>query len=460
MLHVFDLLLLEGNTDVTEICKFTSVITENQSRTAMKIKCFVIFMLLNYNTVVAQQGWIQSQLNPGMGYSFTKDDSVLYASTYDGVFSTVSDGMPWFSIGPATKAVYDIIITENSILAATVDGIYRSQDMGKTWQLISSEIICSGVGATQGNQVFTKNDSTIFIHTWARGVFKSDNDGESWKLLNIGTEQGLSGDLGGWATCIYSYNGKIFLGAPGGNIGIYYSGDNGNSWQKASAPIKVENESILFFTGINDTLYAGGFMGLYRSVDGGINWNPVYRNIINSQGQFSGIGTFRSLVRFNQLLIAAVDFKSIQISYDEGKTWADFNEGLIPDWTFADITIKPPYIWALTSFFGNAYRRSIADISTGIKTENTINDESYLEQNFPNPFNGLTTIRYTINKLKKAELSVYNVQGKLLMKLVDQMQSPGTYEVRLNAGNLEAGTYYYQLTTGDRSEIKKFTITK
>jgi hypothetical protein len=426
----------------------------------MRTKYFFVFILLTFNTVKAQQGWIQTQINPGLGYSFTKDDSVLYASTYDGVFSTAGDGMPWFSIGPANKAVYDMIITENSILAATAEGIYRSTDKGKSWQLISSEIICSGVGATQGNQVFAKNDTTLFIHTWAQGVFRSDNDGESWKLLNIGTEQGLGGDLGGWATCIYGYNGKIFLGAPGGNIGIYYSGDNGNTWNKANVPEKIENESILFFEGIKDTLYAGGFMGLYRSVDNGISWSTVYRNVINSEGQLTGIGTFRSLVTYNKLLIAAVDFKSIQISVDYGKTWSGFNEGLISDWTFADITIQPPYIWALTSFFGNAYRRSIADISTGIKTENTTNDESCLEQNFPNPFNGLTTIRYTITKLKKTELSVYNLQGKLLMKLVDRIQSPGIYEIQLDAGKLVPGTYLYQLKTDDHSEIKKFTITK
>jgi hypothetical protein len=46
------------------------------------------------------------------------------------------------------------------------------------------------------------------------------------------------------------------------------------------------------------------------------------------------------------------------------------------------------------------------------------------------------------------------------MKLVDKIQSPGIYEIQLDAGKLAPGTYLYQLKTDGHSEIKKFTITK
>lgn len=51
-------------------------------------------VLFNMKPVEAQTGWIQTQINPGIGYNLTTSDSVLFASTLDGVFSTKSDGMP------------------------------------------------------------------------------------------------------------------------------------------------------------------------------------------------------------------------------------------------------------------------------------------------------------------------------------------------------------------------------
>lgn len=214
------------------------------------MKALSLFLLsllvLASNSINAQSGWIQTQINPGIGYNLTTTDSVILASTFDGIFSTTSDGMPWFSKGPANHAVYDVLITEHSMLAATVDGIFRSLDKGNTWTLISNTIKSSGVGGTQGSQVFTKNGATIFIHTWAQGLFRSDDDGTTWQLLSVGTNSGYSGDLGEWATCIYAFDGNIFMGAPGGDIGIYYSTDNGNSWNQAKSNTPVQNNDLLF----------------------------------------------------------------------------------------------------------------------------------------------------------------------------------------------------------------------
>ena len=419
----------------------------------------LFLVLFSIKPVEAQSGWIQTQINPGIGYNLTTTDSVLYASTLDGVFSTKSDGMPWFSKGLANRAVYDVIKTETSILAATVDGIYRSLDGGINWTIAANNIKCSGVGGTQGNQVFARIENYLFIHTWAQGIFRSADDGLTWQLLTVGTTPGYSGDLGGWATCIYAFDGKIFIGAPGGDIGIYYSTDNGNSWNQAKSDSPVQYNELLFFYAEKDTIYAGGFWGLFRSIDKGVNWVAQYRNVVNSGGQMVGIGTFRDMVSYGQNLIAAVDSRSIQISTDRGVSWADFNTGINSDWTFAALEIKSPYIWALRGFFGNAYRRPLTDLVTSVKPDISVENNVFnLEQNFPNPVKNTTTIKYKMNQSEKVVLAVFDIFGKERVTLVNSIQPAGEYEIILNVKNLNSGTYFYRLNAENNFLTRKFQV--
>lgn len=418
----------------------------------------ILVMLFPVNQAIAQPDWVQTQLNSGIGYSLFANDSCVYAATYDGVFSTTSDGMPWFSKGPANHVVYDVIQTDQSILAATVDGVYRSTDKGNHWELVPNSPMCSGVGATQGHQVFAKNGTSIFIHAWALGVFRSNDDGKTWQLLTVGTRSGLGGDLGGWATSIYSFANKLFISAPADKIGVYYSSDNGDSWTSAQSSDSSGAENLLFFSADHDTLYAGGFMGLYRSTDLGINWIPQYLDKISSEGQLVGLGIFRDLVAYGQNLIAAVDFHSLQLSRDGGKTWVEFNNGLISDWTFADLAIKPPYLWALTGFFGNAYRLQISELGTNSNVLNVSSDKNFLGQNYPNPVRNTTKIKYTVQNSGKVSLAVFDVCGIEIATLVNKTQVTGNYELVFNAKNLKRGTYFYRLETENYATTRKFIV--
>lgn len=344
-------------------------------------------------------------------------------------------------------------------MAATVDGIYRSVNGGNNWILASGNIKCSGVGGTQGNQVFAKSGNFLFIHTWAQGIFRSADDGLTWQILTVGTTPGYSGDLGEWATCMYAFDGKIFIGAPGGDLGIYYSTDNGNSWNQAKSGSPVQYNELLFFYAEKDTIYAGGFWGLFRSIDKGVNWVPQYRNVVNSSGQMEGMGTFRDMVSYGQNLIAAIDARSIHISTDRGVSWADFNTGIISDWTFAALEIKPPHIWALTSFFGNAYRRPLTDFATSVKPNITAENKLFsLEQNYPNPVKDNTTFKYKIDKTQNVELVVFDIFGKELTTLVSSLQPAGDYEIPFSVKNLSNGTYFYKLSAGNNSITRKFQV--
>jgi hypothetical protein len=83
--------------------------------------------------------------------------------------------------------------------------------------------------------------------------------------------------------------------------------------------------------------------------------------------------------------------------------------------------------------------------------------EFSLEQNFPNPFNPSTTIRYSLGHSAEVSVTIYNVLGQVVRTLVSEFNSIGTHEVewdgKNNSGNLvSSGVYFYKITAKSNGE--------
>jgi hypothetical protein len=74
-----------------------------------------------------------------------------------------------------------------------------------------------------------------------------------------------------------------------------------------------------------------------------------------------------------------------------------------------------------------------------------------LEQNFPNPFRGATTLRYHVTAGDRVRLRVFDSRGEMVRVVVDGFQAPGTYSRTLEAGSLGPGTYFCQLEMSGRT---------
>jgi hypothetical protein len=83
-----------------------------------------------------------------------------------------------------------------------------------------------------------------------------------------------------------------------------------------------------------------------------------------------------------------------------------------------------------------------------------------LEQNFPNPFNPSTTIRFSIPERKNVTLIVYDMLGRKVATLVDDRLYPGEYSQVFDAGHLSSGMYFYQLRAGNFVETKRLMLVK
>ncbi|MBZ0200585.1 MAG: T9SS type A sorting domain-containing protein, partial [Ignavibacteriaceae bacterium] len=105
------------------------------------------------------------------------------------------------------------------------------------------------------------------------------------------------------------------------------------------------------------------------------------------------------------------------------------------------------------------------NISNTIEVEVSQPSEFSLSQNFPNPFNPDTKIKYSIPQAVNSQssmvnLKVYDVLGNEVATLVNEQKAPGAYEVIFDASKLSSGIYFYKLNAGSFSQIKKMTLLK
>lgn len=83
-----------------------------------------------------------------------------------------------------------------------------------------------------------------------------------------------------------------------------------------------------------------------------------------------------------------------------------------------------------------------------------------LSQNFPNPFNPETIIRYQLPEVTHVTIKVYDILGRQVMTLVDEPKDAGYYQVQADASHLSSGVYLYRMTAGNYTSSRKFVLMK
>ena len=81
-----------------------------------------------------------------------------------------------------------------------------------------------------------------------------------------------------------------------------------------------------------------------------------------------------------------------------------------------------------------------------------------LNQNYPNPFSGQTTISFAANQYQYIEISIFNILGQKVALLTEGDYPTGNYMVSFDASDLPAGVYFYYLKSGDQTITKAMTI--
>ena len=86
--------------------------------------------------------------------------------------------------------------------------------------------------------------------------------------------------------------------------------------------------------------------------------------------------------------------------------------------------------------------------------------EFALNPNYPNPFNPVTTINYSIPKLSDVQVIVYDITGRQVITLVEATQKPGHYTIQWNAHDTASGLYFLKLESNGKIQTRKVMLLK
>ena len=132
------------------------------------------------------------------------------------------------------------------------------------------------------------------------------------------------------------------------------------------------------------------------------------------------------------------------------------------------------FAFSLDSSLGSGVIGSISneniELSSGIiylqtKGEQTGIDENIplkfeLSHNYPNPFNPITTIQYTLPNDQFVKLNVYNIKGEMVSELVKGDVKAGIHKVNFDGNQFTSGQYFYRIETKGFTKIQKMVLIK
>ncbi len=140
------------------------------------------------------------------------------------------------------------------------------------------------------------------------------------------------------------------------------------------------------------------------------------------------------------------------------------SEAVSNEFGVSGVLAEPLVVTAVSNDYGINPLLIVIEEQTGTDPADDLPPAYFLANNYPNPFNPVTSITYGIDRRAFVSLRIYDVSGRLVRTLVEEVQEPGrrytvTWDGRNRFGrNVSSGIYFYRLTTGTRASTKKMVL--
>ncbi|HWA06025.1 MAG TPA: T9SS type A sorting domain-containing protein [Ignavibacteria bacterium] len=341
-------------------------------------------------------------------------------------------------------------INENIVLTAGNDGsvtyLYRTINGGASWDVVKQQ-----TGGKFNALHFIDNNTGILIGDPVGGrwsIWKTVNGGINWDSTGCYLPQ--NGNEKGYANSLWASGNNIWFGTD--NFRVYKTDNYALSWQTLSTGTEKNSASLWFDFDFNIGL--SGNTNLIRTINSGNNWSieplPGSGNIISTTG--SAHSRFNWVIRSDN---------RIYLNPHNSNNWVHDYTAPNGNYTYISIERNGYFSGAVFALRDNGGISRTYFLSLGINTISTSIPENFrLEQNFPNPFNPVTKIRFEIPAAGYVNLSIFDVMGQKIETLVNGKMMPGVFEAEFNASKLNSGVYFCRLSTENFSETKKMILIK
>ncbi|HMT12746.1 MAG TPA: YCF48-related protein, partial [Ignavibacteria bacterium] len=270
-------------------------------------------------------------------------------------------------------------------------------------------------------------------------IYRTTNGGDNWALTQLSSNEYLYG--------INFMNQST--GFVCGNNGLILRTTNaGNTWDSLASGTTLTLTKVAVNS--NGVILVSGIYGrIMKSTNLGANWTSV-----------SGLTQYTiNDVKFldNNTAYAVGSGGELFITYNAGDSWIkdQSKSGNI----LRTLSIVSPSKIMVFGEEGNMLKFTPNLTSTGNGSINEVPSGFSLEQNFPNPFNPATVVKFSIPADADVKLVVFDITGREVKTLADGKMNAGRHELSFIGAMLSSGAYFYRLDVTGKDGIS-FTDTK
>ncbi len=335
---------------------------------------------------------------------------------------------------------------------------------GSSWSQQSTPTVTGGsalqtILAFGPDDIYAAGEKAVGAPGPTTGTLITHWNGSSWSIEDSPNQ---SGSRTNYITSMkgLSSNDIWAVGHSRTNAGTYQNmvlHKTGSDWNLISVP-QPGLENFLYNIDIisSDNIVIGGqynngsSFGVFFLHYNGTGWTVKY-----SPGGGSGMVHNSS----NDIWSSGTGF----VHYD-GISWNTVSAPVPADGSLLSMSrVTSSDIWAVGRYFEGSNLKSLTmhyEGVTSVLNSNTTLQDYILYQNYPNPFNPSTNLEFEISKLGFVSLKVFDVSGKELVTLVNEVMKPGNYKYKFDAYDLPSGTYFYRLSSEDFTETKSMILLK
>jgi len=299
-----------------------------------------------------------------------------------------------------------------------------------------------------GGRYYDSSDSL-----YKMSVSKTTNTGDSWTRYTIGSSTGYL-----YAMAMDPGNSNImYAGGYESGSAIYRTTNSGGSWTKLPATgLSGYVYALAIDSDNTDVMYAGTSSNLYKSTNSGSTWSTT---------GFSGGRTNTILIDNAStdatIIYAGTYSNGVYRSMDNGSSWEPMNDGL-EEMNINCLDVNPDNYLFVGTNGSSAYRWQLL-VGAEENKETSIGEFVFFAK--PNPAKTQTTLNFQLTKETSVDLSIYDIQGRLVKVLISDIKQVGTYSVSWTGfdekdNRVSAGVYFCRLTVGETMHLQKLILVK